>query len=112
EGEPIQELPRGGMRMIRSPSGTALVGTAVTLPRLTTLLQGQSDRIIIDKTGFTGLFDLSLRFSPAAAEVAGGGDSAAPSLFTAIQEMGLKLESAKAPLDVVVIDHVEKPSEN
>jgi uncharacterized protein (TIGR03435 family) len=40
-------------------------------------------------------------------------DSSGPSIFSAIQEqLGLKLESTKAPVDVLVIDHVEKPSEN
>ena len=111
-GDPAEALPRGGIRMIRSPSGTTLVGSAVTVARLVALLQGQSGRIIIDQSDFKGLFDINLPFSPASAEVAGANDAAAPSLFTAIQALGLKLESGKAPLDVVVIERVERPTEN
>jgi uncharacterized protein (TIGR03435 family) len=117
EGEQMGPLPRGAMRMITAPSGITLVGTAVPLPTVVTLLQGRSDRIIIDKTGFKGLFDIHLQFSPDLGTVTPGADAAAPSefgpsLLTAIQELGLKLESAKAPLEVVVIESVQKPSEN
>ncbi len=70
------------------------------------LLQPPSDRIIIDKTDLSGLFDIHVRFHRDTA------DSASPSLFTALEELGLKLESGKAPLEVVIIDSVQKPSEN
>ena len=111
-GAPETPLPRGAMRMVRGPSSTTLIGSAVSVSRLMLLLRGQSDRMVIDQTGFTGLFDLHLEFRPAAAEVAAGANDSAPSLFTAIQDLGLKLESAKAPMDVVVVDRVQKPSGN
>jgi uncharacterized protein (TIGR03435 family) len=115
EGEQMGPLPRGAMRMITAPSGITLLGTAVPIPKVVTLLQGRSDRIIVDKTGFKGLFDIHLQFSPDLAAVSPVADAASEfgqSLFTAIQDLGLKLESAKAPLEVVVIDSVQKPSEN
>jgi uncharacterized protein (TIGR03435 family) len=85
--------------------------TAIPVSKLLTLLQGQSDRMVLDKTGFTGLFDVQLEFSQPAA-TSQPADSIAPSLFTAIQDIGLKLESARAPVEVLVIDSVHKPSEN
>jgi len=88
---------------------------------LVNLLQGQSDRIILDKTNVKGLFDVNLHFTdvrfidPSAAPTPGletPSDPFGASLFTAIQELGLKLESGKSPLEVLVIDSVQKPSEN
>jgi uncharacterized protein (TIGR03435 family) len=91
------------------------------------LLASRLDRPVVDKTGVAGKFNFHLEFSPAATASGsfggegtdnGGGsapttDSAGPSIFTAIQEqMGLKLSSDKGPVEVLVVDHVEKPSAN
>jgi uncharacterized protein (TIGR03435 family) len=80
------------------------------------------DRPVVDQTGLTGRFDFTLNWTPDDSQFAGMGarippptDSAdaPPNLYTAIQEqIGLKLEATKAPADVMVIDHVEKPSAN
>jgi uncharacterized protein (TIGR03435 family) len=67
------------------------------------------DRPVIDKTGLTGRYDFHLLATP---EFRREGDTTAVSIFTAIRELGLRLEPQKAPLDVIVIDHVEKPTEN
>lgn len=82
-------------------------------------LNGALDRPVVDNTGITGKYDFHLeygvdqstpRFNAAGAAA---GDPAGPSIFTAVQEeLGLKLESAKGPGEVLVIDHVERPSEN
>ncbi len=109
-GDQLTALPRGAMRMVTETSGVTLSGTAVPVSRVVSLLQGQSDRLILDKTGFTGLFDIHLVFTPVAATSVEAESSV--SLFTAIQEIGLKLESAKAPVEVLVIGSVRKPSEN
>jgi uncharacterized protein (TIGR03435 family) len=66
------------------------------------------DRTVIDKTGVAGIFDFHLEFAPDGAAP----DDTGPSIFTAIQELGLKLESAKGPVEFLVIDHVERPSGN
>ena len=70
--------------------------------------------LVVDKTGLKGLFDIQLQFTPDALSAGPPpSDGCGPSLFTAIQEqLGLKLESAKAPVEVLVIDNAEKPSEN
>jgi uncharacterized protein (TIGR03435 family) len=80
------------------------------------------DRPVLDQTGLTGRYDFTLIWTPDDSQFAGmgakipppaDGANAPPNLYTAIQEqIGLKLEATKAPADVMVIDHVEKPSEN
>jgi uncharacterized protein (TIGR03435 family) len=78
-------------------------------------------RPLIDKTGLTSYYNVALKWTPEVgnAGVAPAGlpagtlplDPDAPNLFTAVQEqLGLKLENARAPLDVVVIDRLEKPT--
>jgi uncharacterized protein (TIGR03435 family) len=87
------------------------------------LLQGAVlDRPVVDQTGLTGRFDFTLNWTPDDSQFAGmgakippptDGANAPPSLYTAIQEqIGLKLDATKALADVIVIDHLEKPSEN
>jgi uncharacterized protein (TIGR03435 family) len=80
------------------------------------------DRPLIDRTGITGRYDFTLDWTPDDSQFAGTGGkltppaespSPLPSLYTAIQEqLGLRLEATKAAADVLVIDRVEKPSEN
>jgi len=85
---------------------------------LTQILSGELGRVVIDKTGIEGRYDLALTWSPderSAATVIGSneGSPPGPSIFTALQEqLGLKLESTKAPVETLVIDHIEQPSEN
>src|SRR5215467_7111884 len=70
-------------------------------------------RFVADRTGLTGSWDFNLKFAPEQRQAAGGnaaGDSDLPSFFTAIQEqLGLKLEATRGPVDVVVIDNIEMP---
>ena len=67
-------------------------------------------RTVVDETGLTGKYDFTLNWTPERESAAG---AAGPSLFTALEEqLGLKLESTKAPVDVVVIDRAEMPSPN
>jgi uncharacterized protein (TIGR03435 family) len=78
------------------------------------------DRPVVDQTGLSGRFDFQLNWNPDASQFSGQGarihsdaPDAPPDLFVAIQEqMGLQLKATKAPVDVMVIDKVEKPSEN
>jgi uncharacterized protein (TIGR03435 family) len=71
---------------------------------------GWVDRTIVDQTNLTGAYDFSLKWTPDNVKPE---DSTAPSIFTAVQEQwGLKLEPQTLPLDILVIDHVEKPGEN
>ena len=83
----------------------------MTLGEAFGLLHGYLDRLVIDKTGLAGMFDLHLEFTcdDAAADDA----DPAQSIFTAVEaQLGLKLQAAKGPGEHVVIDRVEHPSEN
>ena len=70
------------------------------------------DRVVVDRTGLIGFFDVELTWTPNLPPGATTrGDS--PSLFTALEEqLGLKLEPIKGPIDVLVIDHIEQPTPN
>jgi uncharacterized protein (TIGR03435 family) len=93
------------------------------MPEFIRVLSMVLGRTVVDQTGFTELFDIRLDFLPDETTAAlpppppgaSGGplDSANPSILTALQEqLGLRLESAKGPVEVIVIDHVERPSAN
>jgi uncharacterized protein (TIGR03435 family) len=76
---------------------------------------GVLNRPVVDRTGLSGRFNLRLRWTPdgPATATEAGDPNAPPDFFTSIQEqLGLKLVSTKAPIDVLVIDHIERPSEN
>jgi uncharacterized protein (TIGR03435 family) len=78
------------------------------------LLSRQLDRPLIDKVDVSGLYDIKLQWNPEL-RVEGEGSSASdrPSVFTAVQEqLGLNLKSSKGPVPVLVIDSVQRPSEN
>jgi uncharacterized protein (TIGR03435 family) len=92
-----------------------LVATNATMDRFAEILSRQMDRPIVNHTGLEGLFNITLKWTPAGATTAKP-DAAAidgPSIFTAIQEqLGLRLRAQKVPVEVLVIDHAEKPTEN
>jgi uncharacterized protein (TIGR03435 family) len=103
-----------------------LNGKKVTIEQFLDSLSRFTGRVVIDKTGLTGRYDIDLQYTPEQGQLqpppggAGPGmpplppvDPNGPSLFTALQEqLGLKLESQKGPVDLMIIDHVERPSEN
>lgn len=101
---------RGGVVMLHGQ----LNMTAQPVSSLVDRLAGELGRPVVDETGLNGNYDLTLKWTPD--EDVGGGvssDSSGPALFTAIQEqLGLKLESRKGFVKILIIDHVEKPSEN
>ena len=99
----------------------SIIGNAAQIPLLVRFLSQRLGRIVVDQTGLSGRFDFQLQWAPGIGEnplYPGGdpippGDPSLPSIFAAIQEqLGLKLESTRAPVEVLVIDHVEKPSAN
>jgi uncharacterized protein (TIGR03435 family) len=99
----------GSMRTNGSNGKTNVVATGAPVAALAQMLGQQLRRPVIDKTNLTGLFDFELNWFNANAPT----DEVGPSVFTALQEqVGLKLESAKAPVEVLVIESVQKPSEN
>jgi len=109
-------LTTGGSMLVNNGELTA---NAVPLSSLTYSLSGEVGRTIIDKTGLTGKYDFELKWTPERAAASGADNgqtddqNSASSLFTALQEqLGLKLQSSKGPVETLVVDHVEMPSEN
>jgi uncharacterized protein (TIGR03435 family) len=116
-------VPRGGVSVRTSRTGSGPITLTVlhcTNTELAGVFVPHVGRTIIDKTGLTSVYDFTLQFlpddaavAPAAGSALSAPDPTVPSIFTAIQEqLGLKLESGKGPVEVVVIDHVERPSGN
>jgi uncharacterized protein (TIGR03435 family) len=98
-----------------------LIGTGVTLTMFGHVLSNFVGRNVVDRTGLGGSYDIELTFDPASAAQAPPGappgptptDDTKPSIFTALQEqLGLKLESTRGPIDVLVIDQAERPTAN
>jgi uncharacterized protein (TIGR03435 family) len=82
--------------------------TKLTMPGLASWLAREMDRPVIDNTAIDGEFDLKLEWSPEQISETSG-----PSIYTALQEqLGLRVESGKGPVEMIVIDSIEKPSEN
>jgi uncharacterized protein (TIGR03435 family) len=116
----------GSGAMTLGASGGQINGYASTLATLTGMLTRVLHRPVLDRTGLTEKYDFTLRWTPddnPSPSSPGGSSSglpsadpapnSGPSLFTALQEqLGLKLEPAKGPVEFIVIDHVEKPSGN
>ena len=107
-----------------------LRGAAAPISSMISMLQNYVGGQIIDKTDLKGLYNFTLQFGPeglvnpdgrpmasGSTPTPGtpGADRAvdpAPTLFSAIQELGLKLEAAKGPVEVLVVESVQKPTEN
>jgi len=93
-------------------------GRNVTLATFASSLPTQTGMIrvprpVIDRTGLGGKFDFSLEWSPERDNPASDSDASGPTLFQAMKDqLGLKLEPQKGPVDVMVIDHIEHPTEN
>jgi uncharacterized protein (TIGR03435 family) len=95
----------GGAGHLINSQGMTMHALAAALTQITQA----SGRPILDMTGLDSVFDINLDF--VSDELAGVNNSD-PDIFAALQALGLKLESQKSPFEVLVIDHVERPSEN
>jgi uncharacterized protein (TIGR03435 family) len=120
--QPINQLviTKGGSRLKPWRAGQQPLGTSWGSDRirikgggmdnLAFILSDALGRKVVDTTGVTGNYDIDLKWTPDDQQ---GKPDAGPTLFTAIEEqLGLKLEAAKGLVDTLVVDHVEKPSEN
>jgi len=101
---------------ISNGSGQITVkGSDHTLALLAEQLSRSLGRIVVDKTGLDGRYELSVKWTPddAATPSNTANTDTGPSIFTAIQEqLGLKLESQKGPVQILIIDHIDMPSQN
>jgi uncharacterized protein (TIGR03435 family) len=114
--QPSGALRRGRLRL-------GLVGgieaSAIPLGTFTSVLAGPAGRRVVDKTGLTGLYDITLHWAPERVSAGIGAnpttasDPSGPSIFTAVEEqLGLKLIPGKTIVDMMVIDSAQKPSQN
>ena len=115
--------PQGNPGLFFGPPPVTLRVTNAPMSQFASLLQqAVLDKPVVDQTGLTEKYDFMLKFTPEPGQMMGLGGAppqppdnadAPPEIFTAIQQqLGLKLESTKAPADVIVIDHIDRPSEN
>ena len=107
------ERPRCGVRA----SGGHMLAGGLPVAQLATLLSTMVDRTVVDRTGLPGAYDFELNWTPDRTpqrlDAARPSSPDNPSIFTALREqLGLKLESAKTPTEVLIIDHVERPTPN
>jgi uncharacterized protein (TIGR03435 family) len=134
DGPKLQESAVGGDFSVGPvPNGAGLDCHNMTMPVLSRYLTGRMGRVVVDQTGLKGQYDFTLKISglpsldeakaavspnapPDATKVAISAmlnDWSSSSIFTDIQkQLGLKLDADRAPVDNLVVDHVEKPSEN
>ena len=128
EGKPIQayvlEVSKNGQKLekgdghgSRTTNGRGdIVATNATMDRFAEILSRQMDLPVVNHTGLDGVFNVKLQWTPLSAKPVKPEDGAVidgPSIFTAIQEqLGLRLHAQKVLVEVLVIDHVEKPSGN
>ena len=103
------EQTGSGWNIDGSDTMKILTGKSDSMSDLADILSGLSGRKVIDKTGLTGHADITLKWSDDVAAEAGGPNVI--SIFTALEEqLGLKLQPSKGPVDTLVIDHVEMPT--
>jgi len=101
----------GGYSVRAGEKGIHMEAKRGSMEQLARQLSGAAGRPVVDKTGLTGTYVYTLDWFPA--DRTPPPDLDAPDMFAALQEqLGLKLESTKGPIEKLVIDHVEKPSEN
>jgi uncharacterized protein (TIGR03435 family) len=106
------------------PDKGALTGRSVDMSDFAEMLAIWAGRKVIDKTGIEGLFDirmpqmvganagLSAQVDERSGGRGGGPAISIPTVFEAVEQFGLKLESTKGPVEVLVVDNIERPSEN
>ena len=100
--------PRGQGTSSQSNNGiNHMTGTDLTMANFSDFLARHLDRPVVDRTSIEGRYDVKMDWSKE------GMDSTLPTLFSALQEqLGLRLESTKGPVEMLVVDSVDKPSEN
>lgn len=113
-GRPVNDADRNTTSSNGAPvcganeNPEAFIASGLSIDVLARALRVPAERDVINETGLAGLWDITLEFAPL-----GATSSDKPSVFTALQEqLGLKLESGTAPLDVLIVDDVKRPTAN
>jgi uncharacterized protein (TIGR03435 family) len=121
----VLEVAKNGPKLEKTDAGEAATNSSrgridarkATMDHFADVLSRQMDLPVINRTGLEGAFNLKLEWTPESLKPAGTGTAGAateqPSIFTAIQQqLGLRLRSEKTPVEILVVDHAERPSEN
>jgi uncharacterized protein (TIGR03435 family) len=87
--------------------GDGLAGQNISMPELTARLSGYLDRPVVDQTGLKGSYDFKFEYSTDEATF-----DVVSCIFGSVQGIGLRLKPAKGPVESIVIDHIERPTEN
>jgi uncharacterized protein (TIGR03435 family) len=118
-GAKLKETTDDGRGLSVNQDRGKLVAERLSMAMLARMLSGSLGSAVVDQTGIKGVFDLTLEWTPDEVQSPGkpAGEAAepavGPSIFTALQEqLGLKLEKQKAPVEMIVIDRIEKPTAN
>jgi uncharacterized protein (TIGR03435 family) len=123
-GPKLHEMELAGQGWTRNGVGR-ITGKEVSMPQLAEVLAGRLGQPVVELTGIKGVFDITMEWTPDPSQVRNpaeikesaapepGADPSGISIFTALQQqLGLKLEARRVPGEMLVIDHVERPSEN
>jgi len=118
----VLEIARNGPKLEKSAGGESVTNTSsgntgvtievrnTSMDAFAQILSRKMDLPVVDHTGLDGVFNFKLSWTP---DTAKPSDTAGPSIFTAVQEqLGLRLHSMKTAVEILVIDHAEKPSAN
>jgi uncharacterized protein (TIGR03435 family) len=117
----VVEVARGGPRMEGSTDPAASTSSGrgsidarkITMDRFAEVLARYVDLPVVNRTGLDGAFNLDLEWTPIRLSATNQEPPDGPSVFTAIQEqLGLRLVTQKTPIEMLVIDHADKPEEN
>jgi uncharacterized protein (TIGR03435 family) len=106
----FKEVPDGGPSSSDSQN-TRYTGTGVSMDNVAAFLSGRMDTPVLNFTGLKGVYNLTLDWAPESSQSKDDPSAlpAGPSLFDAVQDqLGLRLERRKAPVEIVVVDHAEK----
>jgi uncharacterized protein (TIGR03435 family) len=115
----VVEVAKNGPKLEKASGGDAVTdGSHGSLTLKNTTLDGLAERLarvtdlpVVNRTAIDGVFNMKLEWTPEGENPKGPGSP--PSLFTAIQEqLGLRLQSLRAPVEVLVVDRAERPAEN
>ena len=108
DGKPVEQ--GNSLSAYGADGGTHLIGKSVSIERLAYSLSGRLHAPVLDRTGLTGPFDYNVVFSR---EDSPSDTAGPPALVTALEEeMGLRLEKTRRLVEIIVVDHLEKPSAN
>jgi uncharacterized protein (TIGR03435 family) len=108
----VGEVPGGGGMFSMGANGSVDF-YATPISSLAVVLSNKAGRVVVNQTGLAGRYDIKLEMPPPGPAAADGKQNSGASIFTIVQEqLGLRLESAKEPVEILVIDHVQRPAEN